>query len=119
MTLLTAQNSNLYWNPETGAVKVALKNYHTLTRASKAEYSMFCPLSAGSSGRKRGKRTFDVAFIFITAMQLVLRDKIAPEDVHNALLHVKEYRDSLAADVPRVAEVARTYGEHRSAWDEL
>ena len=37
---------------------------------------------------------------FITAMQLIIRDKVDPTAVHNAMLELDEYQDGIALDMP-------------------
>jgi hypothetical protein len=49
--------------------------------------------------------------VYITAMQLIVRDQVAPEAVHRALLELDEYRHGCPADMPGAAEARDARGE--------
>jgi hypothetical protein len=42
-----------------------------------------------------------VGYLFIEAMHLIIRDNVSPSAVHKAFYQIDEYRDGLAADVPK------------------
>ncbi len=41
-----------------------------------------------------------LATLIVNGMQAIIRDGVDPMSIHEALCQVKDYRDSLAADVP-------------------
>ena len=43
--------------------------------------------------------------MFIEAIHLIIRDKVDPVAVHNALLELDEYRDGLSSDMPGFIDV--------------
>jgi hypothetical protein len=38
--------------------------------------------------------------VFVEAMHLIIRDGCNPQAVHNALIHLEEYRDGCSGDMP-------------------
>jgi len=48
---------------------------------------------------------------FISAMHLIVRDKVDPMAVHEALMQLEEYRDGCAPDMPGMAKYIPKEGE--------
>jgi hypothetical protein len=90
----TAQELLLCWNP--GTNQVALVRHPAEGRAK--GYSR-CVLAC-CSGVKKLSFEERKALVFVEAMHLIVRDKVEPMAVHNALLGLAEYRNGCADDMP-------------------
>ena len=95
MRIYKAKEVMLCWNP--GTSEVAVVEWPDYARKSdKYEMStLACNIFKPTTSTEKWK-----TIVFVEAMHAIVRDRCDPIAVHNALLHVAEYRSGLANDMP-------------------
>ena len=95
MRIYKAKEVMLCWNP--GTSEVAVVEWPDYARKSD-KYEM-STLACNKSMLKMTAEKYKT-MVFIEAIHAIVRDRCDPIAVHNALLHVAEYRSGLANDMP-------------------
>jgi hypothetical protein len=95
---MKAKDAVLYWNPRgpeglSYDVEVANINSH----ADRSGY--VCSSLAAWTEYRETDDIHRLAFIFIEAVHLMVRDGVHPKNVHDALLSIDEYRTAIAPDL--------------------
>lgn len=92
-----AKNHMLCWNPNSSEVDVVA--WPDTANASRSY--MMTALACYSHTQKMNfeqRKTM----VFVEAMHLIVRDKVDPMAVHNALLKLEEYQHGCACDMPGI-----------------
>jgi hypothetical protein len=90
------KNVIVYWHPETKAIMVG--PFPELPGTFESEWYSWGGCNAEVSQWK--SRDALIGRLFTEIHHWIIRDGIAPADIHRALWGIKEYRDGLASDVP-------------------
>lgn len=106
MSKLTAANTRLFWNPDTGDVRL-------IPQGKRAPDHSEFPCSGLGCYAEYQNMTFEQrkAMVFIEFAQLVVGDKIDPIKLHHVFLQLEEYRDGCARDMPGVIEAKIQHGD--------
>ena len=100
-------NTMICWTP--GVTLIPWPDRNALSRA----YSRSVGACFGATRRMSfGNRK---TLVFITAVQLIVRDGCAPSAVHAAFLGLDEYLDGCSSDMPGVWELRQRVGEEPTA----
>lgn len=94
----SAKNTMLCWNPGTSEVECVPWPDYPGGRSDAFEMTGL----AAYSRVRDGDFEFRKLVVFVEAMHLIIRDRCDADAVHAALLHLEEYRDGLASDMPGV-----------------
>jgi hypothetical protein len=93
---MKAKNSMIAYNTETGEVRVG-------PWPDKTQWSRPFPAATGACYLDRHKHPAQwKMMVFIDAIHIIVREKIDPMTVHNALLAIDEYVDGCADDMPGI-----------------
>lgn len=87
-----ARNTMLLWNPGTDQVTLMPLGEDD-RRYESSSLAAYAPVREMSFEERK-------TFAFVTAMHLIIRDKVDPMALHQALLGLPEYRDGCADDMP-------------------
>lgn len=100
---MNAKNAMLCWNPESSEVALVPWPDRKGAGDKYACSTLACNFSGAGSTHHRTVEERKL-IVFIEAMHLIIRDKVDPMAVHNALLDLDEYLDGCADDMPGVWE---------------
>jgi hypothetical protein len=94
---MTYKTAMLVWNPGTSEVLVG-------PWPDRSGWSKPYKMSSGACYKIRAGKSkqYYKMMAFIDAMHLIVRDKVDPIAVHNAMLSIDEYRDGCSDDMPGI-----------------
>lgn len=88
-----AKNQMLAWSPESGEVR--LISWPDMQRQSQGLMTcLACDIETRQSNFEQRQ-----TIVFIQAIHLIVRDKINPMKLHDVLMELEEYKQSISTDM--------------------
>lgn len=104
---MKANNTVLYWSPETGDVE--LKPLGEKSNLRRSALAAFVDLRSRSFSVRKAQ-------VFVEAMHLIVRDSIDPKVLHSEMLKLEEYRDGCSIDMPNLSKNLSESETERRQW---